>query len=384
MLVHKAYKFRIYPDATQEELFLRTIGCCRLVYNLCLDQKKLERERSNPWRLTAFDQMKELTSLKREFSSLKEPPSQTLQQAIHDLHKAFKNFFEGRAGFPTFRKKGQNDAFRYPVAKQISIEEDRIFLPKAGWTEMVMHRPIVGEVKNITVSVIAGDWFVWIQVEHAVAVVPINRGVEIGIDLGGVQPIVLSDGTVIHLPRTTTADRKRLADAQDRGPADEGVSQPGESPAQSGQVAGQVCTAQEGRRAQGNHDARQEPRRHRHRGPKGQGDDQKRQRYGCESGQACSEASEPEPIAARRVTADDPEHAGIQGALVRIPDHRHRSGGDLAVLQRLRYRRCGKPHQPVPLRLHQLRQHIRCRRQRGKEHPEARHQPNRRTSGDGL
>jgi hypothetical protein len=146
MLVHKAYKFRIYPDATQEELFLRTIGCCRLVYNLCLDQKKLERERSNPRRLTAFDQMKEPTSLKREFLFLKEPPSQTLQQAIHDLHKAFKNFFEGRAGFPTFRKKGRNDAFRYPDATQ-SIEEDRISLPKAGWTEMFMHRPIVGTVK---------------------------------------------------------------------------------------------------------------------------------------------------------------------------------------------------------------------------------------------
>jgi IS605 OrfB family transposase len=50
----------------------------------------------------------------------------------------------------------------------------------------------------------------------------------------------------------------------------------------------------------------------------------------------------------------------------------------------LRHCRCRKPHQPVPLRLHQLRQHLRCRRQRGEEHPENRHQPNRRTFGDGL
>lgn len=79
---------------------------------------------------------------------------------------------------------------------------------------MVMHRPIVGKVKNVTVSKVAGDWFASIQIGHEVAVVPVNRGVEIGIDLGGVQPIVLSDGTVIDLPRTTVADRKRLADAQ--------------------------------------------------------------------------------------------------------------------------------------------------------------------------
>src|SRR5258707_9939210 len=63
MLTHKAYRFRIYPTAEQEVLFRRTIGCCRLVYNLCLDQKKLERERSDPRRLTAFDQIKELTAL---------------------------------------------------------------------------------------------------------------------------------------------------------------------------------------------------------------------------------------------------------------------------------------------------------------------------------
>lgn len=79
---------------------------------------------------------------------------------------------------------------------------------------MVMRRPIVGKVKNVTVSEAAGDWFASIQVEQDLAVVPVDRGVEIGIDLGGVQPIVLSDGTVIELPRTTTADGKRLAGAQ--------------------------------------------------------------------------------------------------------------------------------------------------------------------------
>jgi putative transposase len=214
MLVYKAYKFRIYPDSKQEALFLRTIGCCRLVYNLCLDQKILERQRSSPRKLSAFDQMKELTVLKREFEFLKEPSNHPLQQAILDLHKAFKNFFEGRARFPQFRKKGRNDSFRYPEAKNIKIGDDRIFLPKAGWMRMVMHRPVIGKVKNVTVSVIAGDWFVSIQVELQLAVVAVNRGVEIGIDLGGVQPIVLSNGIVVDMPRITKEQRKLLATAQ--------------------------------------------------------------------------------------------------------------------------------------------------------------------------
>ena len=144
MLVQKAYRYRIYLDAAQEELFRRTIGCCRLVYNLCLDQKILEWERSQPRELTAYDKMKELTVLKAECDFLYEVPNHPLQQAIYDLHRAFANFFAGCARFPTFRRKGQNDSFRYPDPKQFKFEDGHIFLPKAGWMKTVIHRPLEG------------------------------------------------------------------------------------------------------------------------------------------------------------------------------------------------------------------------------------------------
>jgi putative transposase len=210
MLVRKAYKFRIYPDAKQEELFRQTVGCCRLVYNLCLEQKS--QYNCCKKSVSKFEQIKELTALKEQLDFLHDVPHHPLQQAVYDLHAGFKNMFEGRAGYPT-RKKGQNDAFRYPDPKQIKLEKDRIFLPKAGWTRMVMHRPIVGKVKNVTVSTIAGDWFVSFQVEHKVAVLPVNRGAEIGIDMGGAQPIVLSDGAMPVLPRMTVDDRRKIANA---------------------------------------------------------------------------------------------------------------------------------------------------------------------------
>ncbi|MBR0898861.1 helix-turn-helix domain-containing protein [Bradyrhizobium tropiciagri] len=121
MLLRRADRFRIYTDATQEELFRRTIGCCRLVYNLCLDQKILERERSRPRQLTAFDQMK--ASLKEEFDFLYEAPNHPLQQATTICTRPSPTFFERRAGFPTFRRKGQNGSFRYPDPKQIKLEK---------------------------------------------------------------------------------------------------------------------------------------------------------------------------------------------------------------------------------------------------------------------
>jgi transposase len=66
--------------------------------------------RSDPRRLTAFDQIKELTALKCDAEFLREMPHHPLVQSVMDLHKAFKNFFESRAGFPKFRRKGETDA----------------------------------------------------------------------------------------------------------------------------------------------------------------------------------------------------------------------------------------------------------------------------------
>jgi transposase len=138
----KAYRYRVYPTAEQEALFCRTAGACRFVYNLCLEQRILERHRSNPRRLTAYDQIKELTELKKDAEWLRDVPHHPVCQAVTDLDRAFRNFFEGRASFPRFRKRGRRDSFRYPDPKQFKPEPGRIFLPKAGWVEWVQHRPM--------------------------------------------------------------------------------------------------------------------------------------------------------------------------------------------------------------------------------------------------
>ncbi len=90
MLQRTAYKFRTYPDPEQASLFRRTAGCCRLVYNLCLEQRRLEWHRSVPRRLTAAGQMNELKDLKAAAPFLKQVPHHPLQQAIRDLDRAFR------------------------------------------------------------------------------------------------------------------------------------------------------------------------------------------------------------------------------------------------------------------------------------------------------
>ena len=39
LMMNIAYKYRIYPNKKQEELFIKTFGCCRKVWNLMLNDK---------------------------------------------------------------------------------------------------------------------------------------------------------------------------------------------------------------------------------------------------------------------------------------------------------------------------------------------------------
>ena len=214
MIVRKGYRFRIYPAPEQEILFRRTVGACRFVRNLCLEQKVLERHRSDPRRLSAYDQGSELAALKAELPWLRDVPHHALVQAIADLHKAFKAFFEGRARFPQFLRKGERDSFRLPDPKQFRVREDAVFLPKAGWVAWVRHREIVGVPKNVTISRDGDHWYASVLAEAEVDEPATNPGPSIGIDLGIAKPITLSDGTVIDLPKVTPAERRRLAAAQ--------------------------------------------------------------------------------------------------------------------------------------------------------------------------
>ncbi|NHZ67378.1 hypothetical protein F1735_35105, partial [Massilia sp. CCM 8694] len=69
------------------------------------------------------------------------------------LERAYKNFFEKRADFPSFKRKGCGDTLRYPDPKQIKLDEanSRIFLPKLGWLRYRNSRDVLGELRNVTV-----------------------------------------------------------------------------------------------------------------------------------------------------------------------------------------------------------------------------------------
>ena len=130
MLIRKAFRFQLDPTAEQEDLFRQTAGCVRLVYNLGLQERRLRYAHQNRRSTSYQDQANQLPGLKRDYSWLKVPPAQCLQQALMDLDQAYRNFFAGTHAYPKPRRKRRNDSFRIP--QDFSVADCHITLPKFG------------------------------------------------------------------------------------------------------------------------------------------------------------------------------------------------------------------------------------------------------------
>ena len=214
----QAYKYELMPNGEQQRDMRRFSGSCRFVYNKTLALQKENHEAGNKF-IGYVAMAAKLPVWKREKGTewLKDSPSQAfsqaLQHALKDLERAYKNFFEKRADFPRFKKKGVGDSFRYPDPKQIKFDQtnNRLFLPKLGWLRYRNSRDALGELRNVTVSQSGGKWFVAIQTQREVEH-PIHLSTSIiGIDVGIARFATLSDGSYIEPLNTFRKHQQRLA-----------------------------------------------------------------------------------------------------------------------------------------------------------------------------
>src|SRR5712691_10065746 len=215
----KAYTYRIYPTDEQASILARTFGCCRFVYNWAL-----------PQRTDAFFQHGErlyynqlavmLTDLKKqeEYAWLSEVSSVPLQQSLRHLDTAFRNFFEGRAEYPTFHKKHgvqaatyATNAFRWDGH---SLTLARMDAPLAiNWSRPL---PKGCQPTSVTISKDCADrYFVSILVEEDIKHLPVVNK-QVGLDLGLKSMVITSDGHTYGNPKFFAQDEKKLAKAQGR------------------------------------------------------------------------------------------------------------------------------------------------------------------------
>lgn len=204
--LRKANMYRLYPTPEQARALAQIVGACRFVYNLALEQRRdwWRAYRANTGHAINFaGQCRELTDLRAEMDWLRAAPIHTLQQALRDLDRAYQNFFAGRAAYPTPRKRGVHDSFRFPDPASLRLERTgrsagRIKLPKLGWVAIRGWYALPGAIRNITISLRAGQWFASVQWERETVAAPVPPPQPaIGIDMGVAVFAALSDGSSI-------------------------------------------------------------------------------------------------------------------------------------------------------------------------------------------
>lgn len=212
----QTFKYELMPSGQQERQMRRFAGACRFVYNKALAQQKAWYEADNTSKFSYTKLANLLPDWKKDLSWLSDSPSQALQQSLKDLERAYKNFFAKRSRLPRFKKKGQGASFRFPQGFKLDAGNARIFLPKLGWLRLRLSRPVLGEIRNATLSERAGRWHVSLQTEREVDTAQPQASSAVGVDMGVVRFATLSDGSYIKPLASFKKHEQRLARYQRR------------------------------------------------------------------------------------------------------------------------------------------------------------------------
>lgn len=203
-----AHQIRLTPNRAQVQYFRRACGTSRFVWNWALAEWQRRYEAGE--RVDALQ-------LKRDFNALKpvdypwtyEVTKYASQQPFLHLQAAFRRFFDRKARYPRFKRKGVHDSF-YIGGDHIQVSGKRIRIPRLGWVRMREEVRFRGRVVSATVRRIADRWFVSVQVELEEAPVPCESQAGVGVDLGVNRLATLSNGETFEGPKPLRQELRKL------------------------------------------------------------------------------------------------------------------------------------------------------------------------------
>ena len=153
MIIHKTYKFRLYPTKEQQILIGKTIGCSRFVFNHFLSEWNQCYEDSGKG-LSYGACSASLTALKKETDTLwlQEVDSIALQSSLRNLSDSFDRFFTKQNSAPRFKSK-RNPIQSYTTKLtngNIAVVGNKLKLPKLGLVPFAKSKEVDGRILNAT------------------------------------------------------------------------------------------------------------------------------------------------------------------------------------------------------------------------------------------
>jgi putative transposase len=217
--MYLAHRIRLDPNNVQATYLARAAGTARFAYNWALVEwkRQYEASRVDPAvdKPTEAALRRQLNAIKREqFPWMLEVTKNAPQMAIIQLGQAFKNFFKGRARYPTFRRKGRDDRFTLSN-DQFRVGNKGIHIPILGWLRMRESLRYSGRIVSASISRVAGHWYASITVDiKDQPLSPAETQGAVGVDFGVSALATLSTGEVFTGPKalgTLLARLQRLS-----------------------------------------------------------------------------------------------------------------------------------------------------------------------------
>lgn len=207
----KAVKVRIYPNQEQQSHLAQAFGCVRWVWNQSLATMSQTYKETGKG-VSALTMKKQIPVWKTEHEWLKECYSQCLQSSVLNLSQAFINFFDGRAAYPTFKKRQGRQSMYYPQNVKILSDAEIKFPGNLGVVKAKIHRDCVGALRTVTVSKMPdGRYYASLLMDDGIESPASNtEGKAIGLDLGLIDFCVTSEGSKYQNPRHLKKHERNL------------------------------------------------------------------------------------------------------------------------------------------------------------------------------
>lgn len=212
--MRETFKYRMYPNQETTSKLYWTLDRCRELYNAALSERR-DAYKYAGISVSYYDQQNDLPEIKKMREEYKDIASHVLQDVLRRLDKAMQNFFRrvkaGQTpGYPRFQGRDRYDSFTYPDIAGWKLEGNHLHLSKIGTVKIVLHRPIEGTIKTVTIKREGEDWYVTFSCDNVEPEkLPVSYE-DVGIDLGVSHLATLSNGIMIEHPRYYRKAKKKL------------------------------------------------------------------------------------------------------------------------------------------------------------------------------
>jgi putative transposase len=212
----KTFKYRLYPNKSQQVLFLKTFGCVRFVWNNYVEVFKSYNRENNPKPI-----YKTPKELKQKFEWLGEVSYKALEQKIRDFEKAKMQFFNKgnkiKNGYPKFKNKYSKQSYRLSN-NNFKLEDNKVKLTKVGWVKYKKDRELLEDSRILSATISENNinqYYISITFEIKKENYESKKQKpNLGIDLGVSSLATLSDGLQFENPKCFDKNHARLKKAQ--------------------------------------------------------------------------------------------------------------------------------------------------------------------------